>query len=104
MQCVLEQLFCQGHNHTLNFWGFFGICFPFVDVNNQGCPEQDTSVAEWSPKCSMHLNIGEEGSEEDRAWLISVPSDRPGDNGHKLNSNKIYLNLRHSKNFHYGGY
>lgn len=46
----------------------------------------------------MHLNTGEQGSEEDRAWLISVvPSDRPADNGHKLNYNKIYLNLRNKK-------
>lgn len=53
----------------------------------------------------MHLNTGKEGSEEDRAWLISVePSDRPADNEHKLNCNKIYLNLRNNKIFHYGGY
>lgn len=46
----------------------------------------------------MHLNTGEQGSEEDRAWLISVvPNDRPADNGHKLNYNKIYLNLRNKK-------
>lgn len=99
-QCVLEQLFQQGHSHTLNFC-FLGISLPFVEVDHQGCPERNTSAAEWSPKWSMHLNTAEEGSEEDRAWLISVvPSDRPADNGNKLNYNKIYLNLKNNKIFH----